>query len=267
MASNFDDILSQYEDITTTKSSEGAPKFSMKNKGDRARIAFPLTKSNGAVVQKPVHFFQYSNNETKKWAKFFVPEDKESKAYQMALRVCGEPLTAYVTPVVVYSTNDKGAIVASPVDYSIVAMVLRGKRLERLKTICSEFNLRDMDLIANCDEPKFQDISFTPLNVCAFRVPEIKSRNRQGQEVSLQVGIDTNALIKESLEFFETIETAVASKWSNASIEKFLGEILGEESQEEKDPYGGKGWDADPEVSHINTGGKNEGFDDEDIEF
>lgn len=263
MASNFDDILSQYEDITTTKSSESAPKFSMKNKGDKARIAFPLTKQNGAIVQKPVHFFQYSDNETKKWAKFFVPENKDSKAYELALRVCGEPITAYVTPVVVYATNDKGAIVASPVDYNIVAMILRGKRLERLKTICSEYNLRDYDLIATCDEPKFQDISFMTTSVCAFRVNEIKSKNRQGQEITLNIGIDTDNVIKESLEFFENIESAVASKWSDASIEKFCLEVLGEEATPKKSG----GWDEDPDVTVVGHIPEAENFDEDEIQF
>lgn len=217
--SNFDDILEQYEGMDSAVAPKEIKKLKIKEKGDKARISFPLVKKDGNIAQIPVLFFNYSDGE--KWARFQAPKDKESKAYKVALQKCGEPEICYVTPIVVYATNRNGDIVSSPVDYELQALPLRGQRLQRLQNL-EEVDYKKQDIKVNCDEPNYQNYTFAATPTCVFRSEKFKTKMKNGDIRELEVGISADDVIKEALDMMKEIDTVVANRWTDDKILAFF---------------------------------------------
>lgn len=209
---------SQFESITDAQGFDKSPKFKMTNAGDITRIAFPLVNpQTKQVALKKVVFFSYSDNLASKWCRFIAPADKSSKAYIEAIKNCGEPLVNYVTPVLVYTTNDKGRII-SPDEYVLTNLTLAPKRLRSLQQVQADYDLSSCDVKVVCDEVKYQALSFHALQGCAYRDGVVKQKDKMGKLADMRMSIDADKVFNDAIALSNDSETAVASRWTDDQI-------------------------------------------------
>lgn len=232
-----DDFWSQLEDINEAQAYDTPPLFKLKEKGDKARICFPLVNpSTGRIAFKKVRIFNFEDKAKGTWARFLAPEDTESKAYKIAVKYCGEPQQARVTPVLVYSTNTQGRVISGE-DYTLIAIKVTPQRLESLKTLQADYNLSEHDISVVCKESKFQNLDFNILPVCGMREGKITLTDKTGKSKTIDIEFETKTIIQEAMQMVKDgIEESVASKWSEQQIiNYFEGNDKDDEDYDDED--------------------------------
>lgn len=218
-----DSYWSQFESVDEAKVQGQTPKFKLTEKDDKARIHFPFVNpQNGQVALKKVLYFSYEDKATNSWARFQAPAEG-SKAYATARQFCGEPQLCYVTPILQYSTNNTGKVI-SGIDYEVIALTLSRTRLKEVKQIQDEYNLAEIDLGVVCNEPKYQNLKFSPLKRCALNDGFAVVKGRDGLEKKLKLEYNRDEVFNSAKECMETADMAVAPKWGEQQIlDFFLG--------------------------------------------
>lgn len=235
MSNTDTDFWSQFEDIGQAKVYNNAPVLKFREKGDKARICFPLVNPKSKEVAfKKLLVFNFNDPVKGTWARIIAPEDKSSKAYQTCVKYCGEPQVVRLTPVLVYSTNATGRVLSGE-EYSIVALKVTPQRLESLKLIQDEFNLAEHDVAVSCSEIKYQKISFTALPQCGLRAGKIKQQDKTGATKELEIKFNLTNILNEAMEFAKTMETAVGSKWTEQQIISYFEKSNEEDADFEYD--------------------------------
>ena len=229
------DYWSAFESVDEAKVQGQTPKFKMSEKDDKTRIHFPFVNpQTSQVALKKCEYFSFEDKATNSWARFQVPP-KNSKAYKVALQHCGEPNIAYVTPILQYSTNNTGKVV-SGIDYDVIALTLTRTRLKELKQIQEEYNLAEIDVGVVCQEPKYQNIKFSPLKRCALNDGYATIKGRDGLEKKLKLEYTREEVFAQAKECIETADLAIANRWSEQQIlDFFLGDKSPKESATSED--------------------------------
>lgn len=234
MAAVKDDFWSAFEDISQSKAYDSIPLFKMNNKGDKARICFPLVNpKTNEVALKKVLVFNFSKKDAKGndiWARFIAPEDKECQAYQTAVKYCGDPQTVRVTPVLVYSTNATGNVNSGD-DYELIPIKITGQRLEALKAIQAEFNLAEHDISVVCQEKKYQKLDFNAQQACGLRKGSLKVKDAKGNVKEIKFSFTLEDILAEAMEMAKTMEQAVANNWSEQQILDYFSETESDDDE------------------------------------
>lgn len=215
------DFWDNFEDIEQARVETKAEKFKMKNSGEKARIHFILVNpKTQQVALKRVEMFSYNDEVKNSWARFIAPA-KDSKAYQVAVKHCGEPQVVYVTPILVYSTNDKGRVINGE-EYELSNLTLPKSRFFDIKNLQGEYNLSQHDVVVMCEDSKYQKLKFTISPECGVLNGSITAKNNKGEIVKTEIDINREQALKEAVKMAEDMETAVANRWSESQIINFF---------------------------------------------
>ena len=215
-------VWDEFEDFDTAKVNDEVIKFKMSDKGDVARICFPLINpKTGKVALKKVIRFHYENKANNSFAIFQAPTNTSSQAYKTAIEYCGDPKTIYVTPILVYSTNKLGKVISNE-DYELTNLVLTPTKIKQLRTLQEEYDLSNIDIKVVLDDAKFQNMTFSPLKGCGLRDGFVNSKNKQGEIKKFPIQINKDQVSNDAFELMKTADSVVAPRWSDAQILKFF---------------------------------------------
>ena len=181
------DIHFKDESINTVNASRRSrrpkAKFAM---GRTARIHFPyVNPDTGEVLTRRVEFYKWDNNRF--IGGFFVPPDTALQAKLTA--ILGPPQVRWVTPVLIYKTDDNGNINPKSFDFQVTVLTMDSKKVVLIKGMAADYKLSNTDFKVMCQDEKFQALQFMPLNQCVIR--ELMNKDTSGA---------TAAKVKEGLE-------------------------------------------------------------------
>jgi len=179
-------------------------------KGKKYRLGFPLLNENGKVrIDRVYYFDKFENKEGGIKIKTIIPKDCTDDQIDQIISKLGEPKYRYVTPVIVYGTDNNG-VIQKPLSYKIVPLVIADGILADLSSINDEFPLSDHDITVSLKEgtdPKYQNLSIFPTS---------KQAIWKNEKIQDKIQEEVNEVAKE-------MHKAVASEMSCSAIMEKIG--------------------------------------------
>lgn len=172
-ALGYDAADTSFQSADSIKVDEGPKRFKVVA-GKTYRIGFPFVApktKEGKVVPgfdvrfKPVEHLKYFDEATKSGAKFVMPQKESLRKQIIDIFTTGPINTHYLTPVVVYDTNDEGKLLsAKEVSYTIKILAIPAGRYSKLKEASAQFALDKYDFQVTLDGDEktehFQKMNF-----------------------------------------------------------------------------------------------------------
>ena len=224
--------------------SERADVFKLENKKQKARIGFPLIKSNGDVGMVKVTYFKTKFGQTLadgKWHAFQAPLENDELMEACKAHPKLDMKTDRATIVIKYDTDAKGIVhgKGKAIGYELLAMKINNPKLIDLQEIDEDEGLTEIDVSVRLDagkDPKFQDLRF---------------KAEKGKALWLTMDADT--ITDEVGELAVKLKEVIAFKYPEEKIEALIGES---DESDEDDEYE----DADDEDEDEDD------FDEDDID-
>lgn len=212
----------QFKGLEDVKIADGSDKFTLQNKDEVARAYLPLVNPKTAqIALKPAFFFRYEDKVSNTFAKFLAPKDTNSQAYKKAIEMCGMPIERYVTPILVYSTNEQGRVISGD-DFKLTTFILTPTRIKELQSIQQNYSLADVDLGITLLEANFQNLKIQALPSCFIKQGFAQVKTRTGEIKQIKLEYTLADITKEAMEVMENAQLAVASNWSEEQILAFF---------------------------------------------
>jgi hypothetical protein len=158
------------DDVSVVRPSD----FKMKLEEKRTyRIAFLWLDEKGKVLIEPVKFYRRFDKEP-------IPEEQRIKVNfrdeglseelsKKVEEICGEVKERYVTPVLIYLTDNNGEVRKSAIgDYDLKLWVFGLDTLSQIKNISKKYNLGEIDISMTCKDT-YYNVSLLPERDCIFR--------------------------------------------------------------------------------------------------
>jgi hypothetical protein len=161
---NSDEFVAADEVVVNT----GPVKFKVQA-GKTYRIGFPFVApgKNGRfkVLIKPIEHLKYYDEELETSVKFVMPKDEKLRKRVIDTFSSKPVNTHYLTPVIVYDTNDAGKVLSrKEVSYSLKIIAIPAGRYAKLREASEQFNLADYDFMVTLDGDEkteiFQKMNF-----------------------------------------------------------------------------------------------------------
>lgn len=252
-ALGYDDSSEEYESADNIKIATGPTKLKVQAR-KTYRIGFPFVgpnkKGDGFDVRlKTVEHLKYYDENSERGARFIMPKD--DKLRKQVIEVFGAKAiqTHFLTPVVVYDTNDEGKLLSRDnISYSIKILAVTPGRYAKLKEAASKFNLADYDFQVTLDGDEktehYQKMNFNA--VTAKKDLMAKTATWQKGLVVLPddedeepIAVSMEEVIAECYEIAATMtEVLGTNELKDSKIKEILAEWMDEdEDDEDEDSY------------------------------
>ena len=128
-------------------------------------VGFPNVDNDEVLIRR-VEYYKWNNE--RKIPGFIVPANEDLK--RKADLVMGQIQTRWVTPIIIYRSDNQGNVIMDPFDYEILPFVMDKKKLSALKSINVTYPLGSVDIKITCQGEQYQDLIFLPMKNCIWRM-------------------------------------------------------------------------------------------------
>lgn len=251
-ALGYEEDSNEYASADSIKVNTGPTKFKVQAK-KKYRIGFPFVapskKGDGFEVRlKPVEHLKYFDESSESGAKFVMPKDP--KLRKEVIEVFGSKAvsTHYLTPVVVYDTNDEGKLLSrDSISYSIKILAVTPGRYAKLQEAASKFNLADYDFTVTLEGDEktehYQKMNFDAVTqkkdlmakTAAWQKGLVRLPDDEDED---PVPVSMEEIIAECYEIAsEMIKVLGTNELKDSKIKEILAEWSDTEDEDEEEEY------------------------------
>lgn len=262
-ALGYEEDSSEYESADAIKVNQGPVKFKVQAK-KTYRIGFPFVApgKNGFDVRvKPVEHLKYYDEDSQSGARFVMPKDDKLRKQVIDTFSNKAIQTHYLTPVVVYDTNDEGKLLSrDAVSYSIKVLAIPAGRYAKLREASDKFSLADYDFLVTLDGDEktehYQKMNFTAVTV----KKDLNAKTATWQKGILAqlpddedeepISVSMEEVIAECYEIAPTmLEVLGTHEYKDSKIKEIISEWSDIDSDDEDDEEGYADEDEDEDDS------------------
>jgi hypothetical protein len=247
-ALGYTDNSEEYVAADDIKVQSGPNKFKVQAK-KTYRIGFPFvapSKKGGFEVRfKVVEHIKFYDESSESGARFVMPKD--DKLRKQVIEVFGNKAvqTHYLTPVVVYDTNDEGKLLSrDSISYSIKVLAVTPGRYAKLKEAASKFNLADYDFTVTLDGDEKTE-HFQKMNFNAVTKKDLMAKTAVWQsglvtlpddEEEDPIAVSMEEVIAECYELAPVmLDVLGTNEYKDSKIKEILADWSDEEEDDEDD--------------------------------
>lgn len=259
-AMGYEEDSEEYASADSIKVNTGPTKFKVQAK-KKYRIGFPFVapskKGDGFDVRlKPVEHLKYFEEDEGRGAKFVMPKDP--KLRKEVIEVFGNKAvsTHYLTPIVVYDTNDEGKLLSrDSISYSIKILAVTPGRYAKLQEAASKFSLADYDFLVTLEGDEktehYQKMNFDAVTIkkdlmaktAAWQKGLVRLPDDEDED---PIPVSMEEIIAECYEIAaEMIKVLGTNELKDSKIKEIIAEWSDVEEEEEDEEY----YDEDEEES------------------